>query len=407
MTWLAPWALGAGALGMLGIVAAHLLSRQRPRALALATARFLPSGMLEATTLQRIPRDRWWMLLRLLIVALLALGVAQPVLTGSRVPTRTVVLLDRLLPVAAQRAALATLAPTDVVIAFDTMTIVQSPTVAASTVVQQPRSFLSGALGRLVRVRDSLANGTDDLRIAIASPFASASLDPATQTVRALLSDSIVVLPVTIPADSAVTRGPITVRADGDDPVAATALLLGDSVAATSTVIERHDRLTADDSIAATRGATVVHWPARVASGTAAMQALTVGATTWIAVMQRDSSDARASATAAGWWADGAPAVRETPVGTGCILRVSAALPVAGDQSLSLSAQAWLRSLVSLCTPMSRIAGAAPPWLSAAPRRLTRLAAMPTLTSDIAPWLIAAALALGLIELALRTVKRT
>ena len=55
MTWLAPWALAAGSLGMLGVLAAHLLSRQRPRALALATARFLPSGMLEATTLQAIP----------------------------------------------------------------------------------------------------------------------------------------------------------------------------------------------------------------------------------------------------------------------------------------------------------------------------------------------------------------
>ena len=246
MTWLAPWALAAGALGMLGVVAAHLLERQRPRALALATTRFLPAGMLEATTLQRIPMDRWWMLLRLLILGLLALGVAQPVATIARVPTRTVLLLDRTLPLPAQRQALTTLSASDAVIAFDTSAALSAPGAAVTRTSRT--SQLSAALAQLAHARDSLARGATRLRIAIASGFAGASLDPATQSIRELLPDSIALLPVVLPPDSGIARGTVIVHAAGDDPIAATARLLGDSIARAGTIIERSGALTREDS---------------------------------------------------------------------------------------------------------------------------------------------------------------
>lgn len=406
MTWLAPWALAGGALGMLGIVAAHLLSRQRPRALELATARFLPSGMLEATTVQRVPQDRWWMLLRLLLVALLALAVAQPVFTGRKVPTRTVLLLDRTLPVGVQREMMRTLGGSDVVIAFDTVATLQS--VSDTTPVQASRASISAALGLLVNVRDSLALDATALRIVAASRFAERSFDPATRTVRTLLSDSITALRVTIPADPMVARGGITVRADGDDPVSATALLLGDSVARTGTVIERRATLTSDDESAAARGATVVHWPARVASGVPALQAITVAGATWIAPLQRDvASSAPVGATAIGWWADGSPAVWQRTTGDGCALTVHAALPAAGDHVLSLAAQAWLRALVTVCDPGPTAVRPAPSWFSPAPVRSAMNATQQTLHSGVAPWLMVGALLLAAIELARRAVKRT
>ena len=404
MTWLAPWALLGGALGMLGIVAAHLLSRQRPRALALATARFLPSGMLEATTLQRVPQDRWWMLLRLLIVALVAMAVAQPVLTGSKVPTRTVLLLDRTLPVTAQREVMNTLREADVVVAFDSVATLQS--VAAVAPVQAARSSLSAALGLLVRVRDSLALEATELHVVAASRFAERSFDPATRAVRTLLGDSIAIVPVSVALAPAPARGAITVRADGDDPVAATALLVGDSVAQAGTVIERRAILSGEDAAAVTRGATIVHWPARVATGVPSLQAITVGTSTWIAPLQRDTSAAPVGAHAIGWWADGAPAVWKRATDTGCQLTVHAALPAAGDHALSLAAQAWLRALVTSCDADLTAPRLAPAWFSPAPARSAANVPQQTLHSGVAPWLMVAALLLVVTELALRAAKR-
>ena len=401
MTWLAPWALGAGALGMLGAIAAHLLTRQRPRALALATARFLPQGMLEATTLQRIPMDRWWMLLRLLVLALLALGAAQPVATVSPVPTRTVLLLDRTLPVSAQNRALATLTVTDVVITFDTSATIGTTALLPPRVSR--RASLSAAFARLTRTRDSIARGTRQVRLAIASPFSPRSLDPATQSLRSLIPDSIAVLPVVLLPDSVVPRGRIGVHAaDGDDPIAATARLLGDSVVPAGTIIERGAQLTRDDSAAARNGATVLWWPARVLAGQGALQALTVGSTTWIAPMSRDTNPAPASANVVGWWADGAAAMYETRLGDGCLLQLSAGLPNAGDQTLSLSAQAWLAATLTSCDREPTVVSPTPEWIAPPSRQRTDIDPHPIEKSALAPWLIGAALVLAAAELLLR-----
>ncbi len=402
MTWLAPWALAAGALGMFGVLAAHLLSRQRPRALVLATTRFLPSGMLEATTIQPVPMDRWWMLLRLLIIALLALGLAQPVRTGATVATRTVLLLDRTLPAPEQQRVVAMLAPTDAVIAYDSMTTLVAPDASARTVARV--SSLSAALGRLVRARDSLVRGADALRVVVASRFAAASLDPAAASVRALLPDSIAVLPVSAPSTPAVLRGALLVHADPDDAIAATAQVLGDSIAARGTVIQRGAALTAADSAAARAGGTVVWWPARPARGVPALQAITVRRTTWIAAMARDTQPQPLAidGVAAGWWADGTVAVTRQLLGDGCVLRVAAALPDAGDQTLSLAAQAWLAALVTSCDADARGVQRAPEWITRGARAFATTRSMSTQTSTIAPWLVAAALLLAATELLLR-----
>jgi len=404
VTWIAPWALGAGALGLLGVLAAHLLSRQRPRAIALATARFLPAGMLEATTVQRVPMDRWWMLLRMLIIALLALGVAQPVLTGRRVATRTVLLLDSMLPVEAQRAALATLRDGDAVIAFDTSALLGAP--MSVTPGRARRSSLSAALARVVRSRDSLARGAQELRVAIASPFATGSLDPVSAALRALVPDSIHIVPITVATDTAPARGALVVHADGDDPIAATAQLLGDSVAVQGTIISRRATFSSEDSLAAARGATVVWWPARLASRTQPLQALTVARTTWIAPIGRDSVTPRpARAQPIAWWTDGAPAAWVSDIGVGCRIDVRASLPPAGDHVLSLGAQAWVAALVRSCERDVKAVRTAPAWLAAAPAAGGDVAEA-SFVSGIGKWLVAAAIALAALELVLRRMRR-
>ena len=346
------------------------------------------------------------MLLRVLIVALLALGAAQPVLTGRKVPTRTVLLLDRTLPADAQRTAVAGLGAEDAVIAFDTMGALQTVTSVTPLVTQ--RASLSAALATLVRVRDSLALGATDVRVMVASRFASVSIDPASAQLRALLQDSITLMPVTLAAGSAPARGAITVRAEGDDPVAATALLLGDSAARVNTLIERGSVATPADLAAAEGGATVVHWPALVARGAPRLEGITVGRSTWIAPLERDTTTpAPSGARAIGWWADGAPAVWRRDTGTGCLLTVHAALPAAGDHSLSLSAQDWLRTLVTACDRDTTRANPAPNWLAPAPRGEAASVIQQSLASDIAPWLVVAGLVLAAVELVLRAVRRT
>ncbi|MBC7843137.1 MAG: hypothetical protein H7099_12530, partial [Gemmatimonadaceae bacterium] len=375
-------------------------SRQRPRALALATARFLPAGMLEATTIQPVPMDRWWMALRLLILALLALGVAQPIVTGSRVPSRTVLLLDRTLPAEVQRAATASLLPTDAVIAFDTSTVVTSPTAVATDVAGT--ASLSAGLARLVRVRDSLADGATQLHVAIASTFAAQMFDPGSESLRALIPDSIAPLPITLPADTLRPRGAIVVRADVDDPIAATAILLGDGVAPANTIIERGATVSSADSAAARDGATVFWWPATSTPRTARLEAVTVGSRTWIAPMGRDSTSAPASAHAIGWWADGHVAVTSESVGRGCVLTMHAALPDAGDQTLSLSAQAWLARLLASCEKPRVMQHAPPAWLVAPTRSVAPIDVRATQLSTLAPWLVGAGLLLAALELLLR-----
>lgn len=405
MIWLAPWALAAGGAGMLGIVAAHLLSRQRPRALALATTRFLPAGMLEATSLQRVPMDRWWMLLRLMIVALLAAGVAQPVFTGAKVPRRTVLLLDRTLSLEAQRAALATLTATDAVIPFDTAASVMPVTAVVPTLAEDAR--LSAALATLVRVRDSLAAQSTEMRIAIASRFSETSFDPASPSLRALITDSMLVLPVTAGADTSIARGPVRVLAGDNDPIAATAQLLGDSVAPRGTVIQRAARLTAADSAAISAGATLLWWPAQATDSTPALQGITVGRATWIAPLGRDSAPLNAvAARAIGWWADGTPAVWRRDLGRGCVLSLRAAVPIAGDQTLSLAAQAWLAALLTSCDSHGDAVAPAPTWIGGTASRAIPRDVRDTLVSQSAAWLIGAALVLACLELALRRVQR-
>jgi hypothetical protein len=389
---------------MLGVVAAHLLSRQRPRAIALATARFLPTGMLEATTVQRAPRDRWWMFLRLVVIALLSLGMAKPVFTGSRVTLRTVLLLDRALPIETQQRALDSLASDAVVIAYDSVATLQSPNTAKTSLARA--SSLSAGLARLVRVRDSLLHGSTRLQVVIASPFAPTSLDPVTRTIRALLPDSIAVRSVVLPSVTTLPRGMVTVRSTGDDPLAATALLLGDSVVAATSIVQRGGVLLQADSTAARAGATVVWWPARTLTTAPRVRALTVQRTTWLAPFEPVPVNALGNgARVIGWWEDGAPAAWLITLDRGCVVHVGAAMPEAGDHALSLGAQAMLRTLLTVCDSGNATVYAPPVWLSPPPRTLSASDSTASLTSKLAPWLVGASLLLALCELVLRRVR--
>ena len=198
------------------------------------------------------------------------------------------------------------------------------------------------------------------------------------------------------------------VRYTGDDAIAATARLLGDSIAPAGAVIQRAATLTSADSAAAMGGATVIWWPSALLEGEPVLRAITVASATWIAPLGHEPTAATTrTGRVIGWWADGTPAAWMRTLGRGCVLQVDAALPAAGDQTLSLAAQAWLAALVTSCDRVRSESAPAPEWLSPRPPRAPRALSTATLTSRLAPWLIAAALALAMLELMLRRGRTT
>ena len=86
MTFLAPWALLAGALAAAGLVVLHLVARQRPAAYALPTARFVPDRRTLVSRASRRSRDLLLLALRVILVLSAAAAFARPVLTPRRVP---------------------------------------------------------------------------------------------------------------------------------------------------------------------------------------------------------------------------------------------------------------------------------------------------------------------------------
>lgn len=125
MTLLAPLFLAAAAAVAAGVVALHLLARQRPRDAAFPTARFVPDRPARAPSRALRPADLRLLALRVLTVLLAGAALAQPVRTPPRKAIRRVVALDlsRALadPADAVARAAALLRDGDALVTFDSV----------------------------------------------------------------------------------------------------------------------------------------------------------------------------------------------------------------------------------------------------------------------------------------------
>jgi hypothetical protein len=395
MTWLAPTALWIGAAGAAATVAAHLLVQRQPDARALATARFLPEGTITAATVQRVPTNWWWLALRLLAVMLLAVGAAGPIREPTRVPSRTLVLLDGAAADSVQQRVRRSLGETDVLFGGDSA----------------GGGRLSPLLARALRARDSLIRTTDALRVRLISPLGRSFFDAATPQLRAQLPESMSVERVA-PHPPAGT--PIRARADvrggpADDILRAAYAQLGPVDAHTrAPVIQRERVLSAADTADARAGAVVLWWPAGDAdAGTPVLAAIRTTGATWVAPLTRVARPVRGAPVA--HWENGAVAAGESPLGAGCVRDVAIGVPQRGDRALGADAAPLLRSLLGPCSATLDDAGAiadsALTWLAAAPR-VRPSAQSPALRSVLAPWLIGAGLAVGVVEALLRIRSR-
>lgn len=416
MTFLAPWLLAVGALAALGVVAAHLLALQRPPVAPLPTARFVPDVPARAMSRADRPVDRWLLLLRVLAVLLLAAAFARPVPTPSRAAARQVLVLDRSRALgsadALRERALARFRPGDAVVLVDSVARAMTQPTADSLRALAPadaRGSVSAGLVAAMRTARALRDSTDSVRIVLVSPLAAEQVDAATPPIRALWPAAMDVERLPVATDT-TAASPVEVRAPADDALAVAAAFLGPRPAGQSARVVR-TAPTADDSAwARAGGGLLVVWPdsapppgwtSRAAD---TVGAVTAGDVTLVAPFVR-AADAPRGEVARAWWVDGAVAASEAPLGAGCVRSVALPTAGAGDLALRPRFHALVGALLAPCGGARDLAPLGDPEAAAlrgdgAP--VVALRADPARRSPLTPWLLGAALALLVAELAVR-----
>jgi len=356
---------------------------------------------------------------------LAGLAFARPVLTGARRAVGRVVMVDRSGHdweyTGAADSAARYYANGDLLIAFDSAAhwLRADDALRAlgeTTSSSPPRGSLSAALAAGMRGASELRGDADSVELVVISPFASDEWDAATRAIRAAWPGRLRLVRVaSIDAGSA----PVSIDVRGatlDDPVrAAVELLPRADTLNRRTRFVRLDRgaPSGSDTSWAKTGGAFVRWPASIDSSgwTARAREDTAGA-----VIATDgernavvvSTFVRTVTPAAGRviarWADGAPAATERALGAGCVRDVAIPLPRAGDLALRESTRRLVAALTAPCGGGRGAPGYAPDSALAqlrgsGPLVATRALETRTATSGrLATWLLAAALALLLLE---------
>ena len=433
MTFLAPWALWLAGAVSAAVIALHILASKNPRVTPLPTARFIPDVPLRATARAMRLSDVLLILTRVAAVMLVGIAFARPEVTRGRRAVGRVVMVDasRALDSRSEAAdsAARLLARGDVLIAFDSgaYSIPGASTEAQMTALRAAladgngkasRGSLSTALVAAFRSGSSLRGSADSVEIVIVSPLAAQEWELATTAIRAAWPGRLRLVRVAAVKPTAAAARIELTNASLDDPVRAAASLRGNSAAAEAPVarIDRGLPSASDTVWARDRAHTLVRWPAaldtsgwRTRARLDTAGALLVGEEEAAAVLV--SPFARSVDPAPGRiiarWADGTAAATERALGDGCIRDVAIPMPRAGDLALRESARKLVATLASPCggtvqyTPASdsalaQLRGTGP---LVATRALERRTAP---EGHLATWLLAAALALLLLEPLLR-----
>jgi hypothetical protein len=414
MTFLAPWALAMGVIGAAGAVLLHLVSRQRPAAYLLPTARFIPDRQTLVSRAATRPTDLLLLALRVLLLLAAGAAFARPVLTSGQSAQGRIILLDRSAAVADPADAwrrtrvLANDGIPTVLIAFDSAaSAIAIPARADSTLpvtaVAPPRiGSLTAALVAARRAAGALAARTDSVELVLVSPVAAEEMDGATDAARALWPAAVRVERVALRDDSLGAR--VLERAvPVADPLGAAVAAWPVRAAPRAVRLRRGATLDARDSAFAIAGGTVVLWDSSATP--LAAEGLTRGNDVVVATLGRRVL--RDSGAIVARWADGGAAAREQMLGAGCVRRVGVGVPASGDLPLRPAFQRVVDGLLAPCATQAPLH----PADSATLARLNRgdsFAAAEALRggtevpSPIVPWLLGLALLCAVAELAIR-----
>jgi aerotolerance regulator-like protein len=431
MTFLAPWALWAAGMVSAAVIALHILASRNPRVTPLPTTRFIPDVPLRATSRALRLTDVPLMLLRVAAVMLVGVAFARPVLTASRRAVGRIVIVDRSRAVAsaaeASDSAARLVERGDVLVAFDSgARVVRGaiadslrPSAAASPdrAAERPRGSISAALAAAMRTASAMRGDADSVELVLVSPLADEEMDAATAAIRAAWPGRVRLVRVA-GANRAPSR-PVRIEvtnASLDDPVRAAASLLGGDTGTSVARIDRGSPASADTTWASSGARVLVRWPAAFDSSgwrergradtASAVVALAGGGETVVVSNFARTVDV-APGRAVALWADGSPAATERALGAGCVRDVAIPLGRAGDLALRESMRRLVGDLAAPCggapnaTPASDSARAM--LRGTGPLAATRALEMRSAFSGhLTAWLLAAALALLLLEPLLR-----
>lgn len=433
MTFLAPLFLYLG-LGVAGAaLALHFIVTRQPPSSPLPTVRFVPRGSVRVTTVSR-PRH-WWLLAARMLVAILAgAAFARPVLVPDRRPVARVVLADVSRDVASlddvRDSVRTLLGAGDALVVFDSTARVShlgsGGADLADSLAALERSGaparLSPALVTALRSATALRERADSVELVLVSALRAHAVDEATLVIRALWPGSIRLVRVApADADSSPVRPDVVVSgARPDDALlvgVVAAGLSGRAGADGAVRLARGDASAADSAWAAGGRRTLVRWPADGAPpgwvGKAAPDTTGAVVAGGAAVVHRFArhhepgpTSMQASRVVARW-VDGAPAAVERGEGDGCIRDVAVPVPERGDVVLRPAFARLLRVLAAPCAQtrgspamgsalQAAIAGAGGPVPGHA------IAAAERIATPLVPWLVAATLAMLLVEMLLR-----
>ena len=426
--FLAPGFLLGGLAVAAAVALLHLLAWKRPPETVFPTARFVPDRPARAVSRALRPSDLLLLLLRLAIVAAVALAFAGP-LWARREGVRRVILADVSGsvrdPAETADSVLAVARPGDVVIAFDSAArAIEVGEAAALRAALAPRAdrmppgSLSAGIAAGLGEASALRRASDSLELVIVSALAREESDAATRTLRDAWKGRARVMPVAAWADT-VDRAGIEATDDHADPVLAAVALSGVRREGANVRLLRRRAGETDLQWARERGGVLVEWSDSLAGAgwTARSRPDTVGAATAggavlvAPLVRRFAATVSDSTRAVAWWADGEPAALEQALGAGCLRTVAIGVPRVGDVALRPALRDLVRALAVPCggardlAPMPDDERTA---LAGGGRLLATSALQPARgeRSPLVPWLLATAIALALVELPIRARRR-
>lgn len=421
MSFLAPWAFGAGVFAALAAVALHLLSTRRPPRAVLPTARFVPESEARAVSRSSRPTDLLLLACRVLAALLIGAAFARPVPDAPGPSVRTVFLVDVSASVADLGAVSRELATRvgegDAIVHFATtaMALDAAEGGAMASAGPLPRAehgILSAALVAGVREARKIARGADSVRLVLISPLVEEAFDAATASARAAWPGGITLVRVAGVSDTARGPAPTLDTPLADDPIAPAITRLDAARGVQQVRIVRRAPSAADSAWARegeragprsgdrAAGRVLVHWPvgAQTAARAEGVIAFGLREATLVAPLARLEGvlDTTASPRVIARWRDGVVAATERRVGAGCVRDVAVGIPLAGDITLRPPFTAFLQAMVEPCggarglAVSDSVATAFADGDAAVPA--TRLTAASAADSTLAAWLLGAAL---------------
>jgi hypothetical protein len=411
------------------VVGLHFILTTDPKAAPLPTARFAPERPVREKSRALRFNDLLLLLVRVSLILVVGAALAGPVLHPRRRALARILVVDRSRSVASASEVADSargMQPGDMLVLFDSsVTVVREGGRDSLAMLRRStrRGRLAPALIAALQLASEMHENADSLELTIISPLTGRELDAATDSVRALWPGAIRLVPVTAETDT-VPQSTSMLSGAADDPLR---LALPAGRGPETVRIVRATPGSADSAWAKMGGRVLIEWPrgtalarltapwvARAASDT--VGAVSAGDVVVVAPFVRYAAlgpiaTARADAgeRVVARWVDGEPAAIERRLGTGCIRTVTLDVPALGDLVLQPRFERLVASLTEPCggaqpsAPASRAQLAALRGADGQGRAAGRAFAAPeAVRVPLAPWLLAAALALATSELVMR-----